>query len=122
MSVEKGIPQEYQKPTGEDLMEWRRKSFAHPSWETMHGILDIRTSHSERQHRLLEKHGNLLKEYYEAWLRVVTGRGYRALARFNEQNLTDENLPQISKLSSHLNIIRSALVRPESYSHLTKRG
>lgn len=122
MSVENGIPQGYQRPTGEDLMEWRRKSLAHPSWETMYGILDIRTSHNERQHGLLEKHEALLKEYYEAWFRVVTGRGYRALARFNEQNLTDENLPQISRLSSHLNIIRSALVRPEPYSHLSKRG
>jgi len=122
MSLENDIPQGYQRPAGEDLTEWRRKSFAHPSWETMYGILDIRTSHSERQHGLFEKHEALLKEYYEAWFRVVTGKGYRVLARFNEQNFTDENLSQISKLSSHLNIIRSALVKPEPYVHPAKRG
>ena len=114
MPIEKGTPQGYLRASGEDLMEFRRKIFAHPSWETMYGILDIRTNHSKRQHGLLEENEALLKKYYEAWFRVVTGGGYRALARFNKENFTDERTTRMARLSPHLNIIRSALVRPQS--------
>lgn len=124
MSVELGIhSNRYLRATGEELEEYRRRIRAHSSWETMYKILDVRTSSNERQHSLLDVNKALLKDYYEAWFRVVTGRGYRTLAKFNEQNFTDENLARMRKLNPHLNMIRSALVRPnpEPYSHLTIR-
>ncbi len=111
MTVE--IQNLYQRPSGAQLEDYRKTFHATPSWETMEGIIVTRTENRERRKNNFKKYRQAIREYYEAWFNVVTGKGYRRLNRWNQEYINDEHENQLKEMNPILNMVRSALVPPE---------
>ena len=74
-----------QLPSEVDPAEARRIRMAIPSWETVDQSLKIRTHNDQHLRILYQRHGTVLKEYYEAQYDVVSKKGSDRLNDFVEK-------------------------------------
>lgn len=98
--------------------EERRQFHPIPSWETVSGMLELRTYNNDELHELYLDLDNriILKEFYDTRYDMAVGKGPKRLNRFIRKYTTDKkskfyNPDLIDKLKPHLHIIRDSFPR-----------
>lgn len=93
--------------------EARRKFQPVPTWETMSGILELRTHNFYDLDELYQKNRFILKEFYEARYDIAVGKGSTRLNEFMKKYTQNEkaksyNPELIDSLSPLFTIIRDS--------------
>jgi len=89
------------------------------SWETVSGMIDLRTRYNPDINELVQRHRPLLKLFYDGWFDVAAGRGRKRLntlsKRYTQNPKSKYYNPElIDSLAPYISMIRDSF--PETKS------